>query len=87
MKEDILDSFTNSKRHILEYIVQVVILLFFVTLLGIYIGNLFFGKNSNEVLTNIQVQQNYLEKKIKSLQQDNANLQKEYFELKNLEPE
>ena len=88
MKEEIFDNIlTNSKSHIIEYIIQIVIILAIVSGFGIYIGNLLFGTNSIEVLTNVQTQQSYLKQKLISLQKNNAKLQKEYFELKNLEPE
>jgi uncharacterized membrane protein len=88
MNNDIFDISTQSKRSvIIRYVIQIVIVLSIIISFGIYIGNILFGNNSIEVLTNIQTQQSYLKEKISYLQKDNANLQKEYFELKNLEPE
>ena len=51
-----------------------------------HIADVLFGKNSLEVYTALKHQRNYLENEIKYYQQENARLQKEYFELKNLEP-
>jgi len=48
---------------------------------------LFTGKNSLETYDNLKTKKVQLEYKIKSLQTENAKLQKDYFELKNLEPE
>jgi hypothetical protein len=81
------DIFTKDKKELLVQISQIVFLVLLVLGLGVYLGNILFGSNSVEVLTNIQTQQSYLEDKIISLREENANLQKEYFELKNLEPE
>jgi len=57
-------------------------------LLAYYLSNLlFFGKNSLEVYDNLQLKQITLQQNIRTLQLKNAKLQKQYFELKNLEPE
>jgi hypothetical protein len=81
------DIFTKDKKELLVQVSQIVFLVLLVLGLGVYLGNILFGSNSVEILTNIQTQQSYLEDKIISLREENANLQKEYFELKNLEPE
>ncbi len=62
---------------------------FFVVLvlLAIYIGILLFGTNSVEVLYKLNVQEKTLQRKIKFLKNENARLQKRYFELKELEPD
>ena len=59
---------------------------FFVLLLivlssGIYIGVLLFGDNSLEVLMGIEDYETYLQDEIVRLKSENAELQKEYFEL------
>lgn len=58
-----------------------------IILLGIYIGTIFFGTNSLEVYLNLNDYKNELEVRIEDLQKENAKLQKEYFELKQLEPQ
>jgi uncharacterized protein YlxW (UPF0749 family) len=55
--------------------------------LSYHVANVLFGDNSIEVYNSLKNKKNYLEKEIIRLQKDNAHLQKEYFELKNLEPE
>lgn len=55
--------------------------------LSYHVANLLFGVNSYEVLNSLINKEEYLRKEIIRLQNDNARLQKEYFELKNLEPE
>ena len=53
-----------------------------------YIASLLFsGKNSFETYESLKLKKVQLEKNIYKLQQYNAKLQKDYFELKNLEPE
>ena len=63
-----------------------IVLLVCIALLVVYIGTLFFGANSLEVLLDLRQKQNALNIKVENLQNDNARLQKEYFELKGLEP-
>ena len=46
-----------------------------------------FGDNSLQVYNSLKHKKEYLESEISRLQRENAYLQKEYFELKNLEPE
>ncbi|SFV59763.1 hypothetical protein MNB_SM-7-531 [hydrothermal vent metagenome] len=52
--------------------------------LGIYIGVILYGKNSINVLLNLQTYESYLKKEIHTLKKENAKLQKEYFELKEI---
>ena len=52
-----------------------------------YVTNVLFGDNSLQVYNSLKHKKDFLEKEILRLQKDNAYLQKEYFELKNLEPE
>lgn len=55
--------------------------------LGIYIGVLLFGDNSLTRLLVLEEQEHQLKTEIKRLKEQNAKLQKEYFELKQLDPE
>lgn len=55
--------------------------------LGYHVSNVLFGDNSLEVYNSLKNKKEYLKKEIRRLQKDNAYLQKEYFELKNLEPD
>ena len=59
-------------------------LLSIVSIIGIYIGILFYGTNSLEVLFELQDYENFLETEITRLKSENASLQKEYFELKEI---
>lgn len=55
--------------------------------LSYHVANILFGDNSLEVYNSLKNKKEYLEDEILRLQKNNAYLQKEYFELKNLEPE
>ncbi|AXX93562.1 septum formation initiator [Malaciobacter molluscorum LMG 25693] len=55
--------------------------------LSYHVAILLFGSNSLDVYNSLKNKRVYLINEIKRLQEENAHLQKEYFELKNLEPE
>jgi len=80
---EVKDSFTE--RYLGLSLGKFVIALFAVLALGIYIGVLLFGDNSLEILLGIEEYQDYLNSEVDELKQTNADLQKEYFELKELE--
>ena len=71
-------------KHIIVAAFFVVVTVIFATYIA---GLLFSGKNSLETYDNLKTKKVQLEQEIKRLQMQNAALQKEYFELKNLEPE
>ncbi|WP_120946162.1 MULTISPECIES: hypothetical protein [Helicobacter] len=54
--------------------------------LGLYIGGLLFGESSFEVLNALKDRQASLQASVQNLQYENAKLQKQLFELKELEP-
>jgi hypothetical protein len=71
-------------RFIIITIVTVTVTLLFAR----YVSQILFdGKNSMKVYNILKLQEVHLKSNITLLQFDNARLQKEYFELKNLEPE
>lgn len=55
-------------------------------LVAIYCGNIAFGENSIDVLFSLQKEKQALEKRILILKEENAKIQKAYFELKGLLP-
>ena len=75
--------FRNYRKFIAIVIASIAITIF----LSYHVANTLFGDNSLEVYNSLKYKKIYLEKEIVRLQEDNAYLQKEYFELKNLEPE
>ena len=52
--------------------------------LGIYLGTILYGTNSLEVLFGLQDYENYLQDEVVRLKKENAELQREYFELKEI---
>ena len=57
-----------------------------ILLFGIYVGILIYGENSLTVLNQLRDKKQALQTEEKSLKAENQRLQKEYFELKQLEP-
>jgi len=70
-----------------SFYLKIFSLLVLVVGFGIYVGDMLFGKSSLDVLLNLQSQKQMLSRSIENLKQENAVLQKEYFELKDLDPE
>ena len=54
---------------------------------GIYIGVILFGENSLQVLVNLDEYENFLKEEVSTLKIKNAGLQKELFELNELDPD
>ncbi|HFD14092.1 MAG TPA: hypothetical protein ENJ34_02185 [Epsilonproteobacteria bacterium] len=55
-------------------------------LFGLYVGVLVWGENSVTVLKQLEKKKSSLSEKIVTLKAENQRLQKEFFELKQLEP-
>ena len=66
---------------------KIILIAFMVIVAGIYIGNLLFGNHSVEALIQLQEYESGLKTKVKTLKEENALMQKEYFELKELTPQ
>ncbi|QKF83330.1 FtsB family cell division protein [Halarcobacter ebronensis] len=78
----------HENRHTIKKFSLIAVLSTAVTVfLGYHVSNILFGDNSLEVYSSLKHKKEYLQSEIKRLQEENAYLQKEYFELKNLEPE
>ncbi|DAB35138.1 MAG TPA: septum formation initiator [Sulfurospirillum sp. UBA12182] len=84
--EELDEQIKGNPRGVLFYL-KITLLFFVVVFFGIYVGNLLFGKSSLDVLLNLQSDKEVLEKKVSDLKEQNAILQKEYFELKGLDPD
>jgi cell division protein FtsB len=85
---DVLDEFDDEEGGAsLSFYLKILGLAFCVLLFGLYIGDVLFGKSSLDVLLNLQQDKDTLSVKIKNLKDENAVLQKEYFELRQLDPD
>ena len=74
-----------QKRSLRALFVRYFIGFLVVVVISIYLGILLFGTNSVEVLLELENQEKRLRRSIEYLKMENARLQKEYFELKQLE--
>ncbi len=86
-KHQVLDEFKPFKKRNFYFFLKVSFLITIVVGLGIYVGNLLYGKNSLEVLLNLQEKKEMFKSEIEKYKKENAKLQKDYFELLQLEPE
>lgn len=77
----------KKQRGLKKFFVIVFLSTILTIFLSYHVANILFGVNSLEVYTSLKDKREYLQNEIKRLQKENAYLQKEYFELKNLEPE
>jgi len=85
---DVLDEFDDEGGGAsLSFYLKIVGLVLVVLAFGLYIGDVLFGKSSLDVLLNLQQDKDTLTSKIKNLKDENAVLQKEYFELRQLDPD
>ena len=57
-----------------------------ILLFGIYVGVLMYGENSLTVLNKLKEEKQTLVKEKRDIKTENQRLQKEFFELKQLEP-
>jgi len=82
---DAIDDTQNiTQRYLGLSLAKFLLLLLSVLAIGVYIGILLYGTNSIEIFLGLQDYEEYLQKEIHILRDENAELQKEYFELKEI---
>ncbi len=79
--EEIDNSQSITEKYLGLSLGKFFVLLLIVLTSGVYIGVLLFGDNSLEVLMGVEDYETYLQSEIVRLKSENAELQKEYFEL------
>jgi chaperonin cofactor prefoldin len=86
--EEVLEEIEDNQDILQKYLglslKSFLILVFIVILAGIYIGTILYGKNSINVLIKLQTYESFLKDDIKRYKEENAKLQKDYFELKEI---
>ena len=82
--EGIDDTESLTQKYLGLSLTKFVTLLILVLIAGVYIGVILYGSNSVEVYLGLQDYENYLHREIDRLKVENAQLQKEYFELKEI---
>jgi hypothetical protein len=82
--EEIDKTQSITQRYLGLSVGKFLFLLGVVLFLGVYIGILLYGTNSVEVLLGLEDYETFLQDEIVRLKNENAMLQKEYFELKEI---
>ena len=82
--EEIDQSQSITQKYLGLSLSKFFILFSLVVSFGIYLGMLLYGANSMEILTGLQDYEAYLQKETVRLKNENADLQREYFELKEI---
>ena len=86
--EELYKGINNSQSITQEYfgltIGKFLLYLSIVVGFGVYIGSLLYGNSSLAVMFKLQEYEAYLKSEIYTMKQENASLQKEYFELKEI---
>ena len=82
--EEIDTSESFTQKYLGLSLVKFFFLIFIVIGLGVYLGILFYGTNSLEILFGLESYEVYLQDEVNHLKLENAELQREYFELKEI---
>jgi len=88
MQEELYEDIDNSQNITEQYLGlslhRFLIFLLIVLAIGVYLGILLYGTNSLEVFFGLQDYEIYLQDEVHRLRDENAELQREYFELKEI---
>lgn len=82
--EGIDDTESLTQRYLGVSLTKFLVLIILIFGTGVYIGLLLYGTNSLQVYLGLQDYEGYLQGEIHRLKNENAELQKEYFELKEI---
>ena len=82
--EEIEDTQSFTQKYLGLSLLKFLLLFIIVLALGVYLGVILYGTNSLEVLLGLQDYENYLQDEIVRLKSENAELQREFFELKEI---
>jgi len=87
-KEELFEEIDNKQgitQHYLGLSLSKFFVLFLIVIaIGVYVGNILYGANSMEVLVGLQDYETYLKTQTHELKNQNAELQREYFEIKEI---
>ena len=88
MEEELFDEIDNTQSLTQQYLglslAKFLLLLLIVLAFGVYIGLILYGTNSLEILFGLEEYEMYLQDEVYRLKQENAELQREFFELKEI---
>jgi cell division protein FtsB len=85
--EEFEDETTKETKKEPSFYFKILTLVVIIIGFGIYVGDMLFGKSSLDVLLNLQEAKEQYKLGVEKLKEENAILQKEYFELKDLDPD
>ena len=87
-KDELYDDIDNTQSITQKYLglslSKFFVLFLIVLAIGIYLGVLFYGTNSIEILFGLEEYQDYLHTEVHRLKDENSELQRKYFELKEI---
>jgi len=87
-QDELYEEIDNKQGFTQEYFgvspLKFSVMLFVVLGFGVYLGLVLYGTNSLEVLFGLEEYEQYLQSEIHRLKDENAELQREYFELKEI---
>ena len=86
-KEKLLGELELKYSNPNSFYIKITIILLITIYLAIYFGEILFGKNSIDVLTNVRENREILKNEVKNIKKENAKLQKLYFETLSLKPQ
>ena len=88
MQEELFEEIDNTQSLTQEYLglslTRFFLLFVMVLAFGIYLGLILYGTNSLEILFGLQEYELYLQDEVYMLKHENAALQREFFELKEI---
>ncbi|WP_428738545.1 hypothetical protein [Sulfurimonas sp.] len=88
MQEELFEEIDTEQNIVQKYLgltlKKFFLLVFVVITFGVYLGMILYGTNSVEVLLNLQDYETSLQNEVVRLKSENAELQREYFELKEI---
>ena len=82
--DDADDRHSFTQQYLGLSLLKFLLLILIVLAIGVYVGVLLYGTNSVEVLFGLQEYESYLRDEIARLKDENSELQREYFELKEI---
>ncbi|MCD6173889.1 MAG: hypothetical protein J7J96_08935 [Sulfurimonas sp.] len=86
--EELFEEIDNTQSITQEYfglsLSKFFVFVLIVLAFGIYIGTILYGTNSLEILFGLEEYEIYLQDEVYRLKEENAELQREYFELKEI---
>jgi len=81
-----MNSNTKTLKRLKISLKSKLIIILSLLILSLYVNIILFGQNSFIILIKLQKERKFLTQKAIDLKNSNQKLQKEFFELKNLEP-